>query len=148
MKEPIEVILDLAYQRYRETNDERRNLTLSCSFILTADVVLIGLLINSLIDVVSLLALFSLTLLIDSLVFCLYPMVAQRFKGINVTDIWQEISSDVTVDSWEMVAAKVAAGLNKIGEVNTGRTQRLWQYYNGSIGALVSSVFLLLLATL
>lgn len=143
-----DLLLQLAYKRYDECNDERKGIVSNASIILALDGVLIGFIANMWDKIVSLWVLDAVMLLLASICLCLYLCIAQKFNAIDTIEIWKELANDETIVTESLFQQKIIVSIDAIEKKNTNKLQILWQYYNGAIGALLSALIMILVALL
>lgn len=142
-----DLLLEMAYKRLDESNQEKSSIVSNASIILGIDSILIGLMADIWNDNNSLWLFLSVVVLMDSLFLCLLILIAQKFKVIDVKKTWNGLSQ-TDINTIQEVKQQIILGIDDMEKNNTNKLQRLWQYYNGAIGALLASLIMILFSFL
>jgi len=93
MKSAEDVMLDLAWRRFSEIWQDKRDLDSKANIILASDGVLMGLILNAKKDILPSLTTFafwSVVLLALSAIFCVLALLPKRYNTFNLRKAWED----------------------------------------------------------
>ncbi len=144
MTEPIDILLEMAWRRYDESCQERRDLGVATGVILAVDGVLLGICFQ--IPDLSGWVLFAIAAILISTIFAVLTFAGQRYNVTDTIAIWRELSTEAkTKDDFQ---ARIISAICAIEKANTEKTQRLWCPLGLSIAELTSALIFLALSLL
>jgi hypothetical protein len=138
----MDILLEMAWRRYDESCQERRDLGVATGVILAVDGVLLGICFQ--IPDLSGWVLFAIAAI--STIFAVLTFVGQRYNVTDTIAIWRELSTEaMTKDDFQ---ARIISAICAIEKANTEKTQRLWRPLGLSIAELTSALIFLALSLL
>lgn len=138
-----DLLLDMAYRRMAEFNEEKSSISNNTSIILAIDGILLGFFTDRWFSSEKTLwLLYGISLLICSIVFCLYLLIGQKFDVLDAKKAWEGLAKQESIETVQQVKQEIILAVDKIEKKNTNKLQHLWIYYNGAIGSLISSVIM------
>jgi len=147
MADDIEdLMLNIAWKDFDICINDKRDLENKASIILATNAVLIGLVLDAISKMNSIIASFGSVFLFVSAIFCILAIKLRDYKYLETMKTWKEFENDEVIDFLPQAKRNLFATIDSATRFNRNNYKKIVFWINLAISFFLIGVFLIALA--
>jgi len=148
MNSSEDVLLDLAWRRFSEVWQDKRDVETKASILLTAAGVMLGLLINAIDKLPVLAAVVSAVLLMSTIIFCVLSLKTRMYFTFGLRKSWEDFEQfeddieQLKLELYGALAVKEEHNKLEVSKASKWLERAMYSFLFGSGAALAGIIFL------